>query len=154
MTDGNPDRTGEHSQVPPPGYQPSPSPPGYPQPGQTPHGAPSQPPPGYAVYGQPTYGRAAQNHGQATAAMVIGIVGLASMLFCYGLVSIITGPIAFFMGRSAQKEINASPHSWSNAGMARAGWIMGLIQTILSLLVLIAVATFFIWAFSVDDADF
>lgn len=145
MTDGNSDWIGDQGSTPPPGYPPA---------GHSPYGAPPQPPPGYAVYGQPAYGPAAQTHGGATASMVVGIVGLASMFFCYGLVSIITGPIAFFMGRSAAKEIAASPQSWSNSGMAKAGWIMGLIQTMLSLLLLIAVAAFIIWAVSVDDSNF
>lgn len=111
-------------------------------------------PHGYTPYGQPSYGPVAQSHGTATASMVVGIVGLASMFFCYGLVSIITGPIAFFMGRSAEKQMAMSPQSWSNRGMARAGWIMGLIQTILSLLLLIAVVGFILWAISVDDSNF
>jgi hypothetical protein len=86
--------------------------------------------------------------------MVVGIVGLVSIFVCYGVVSIVLGPIAFFMGRSAQKEMEASPSAWSNTGMARAGWIMGLIQTILSVIALAGIAAFFIWAASVDDSGF
>ena len=85
--------------------------------------------------------------------MVLGIFGLVSMLFCYGLLSIVLGPIAFFMGRSAQKEIERSPHSWSNAGMARAGWIMGLIQTILSVVVIVVVVVFFSYLFRIGALD-
>jgi hypothetical protein len=38
--------------------------------------------------------------------------------------------------------------------MARAGWIMGLIQTILSVIGLAGIAVFFIWATSIDDSGF
>ena len=86
--------------------------------------------------------------------MVLGIVGLASIFFCYGALSIVLGPIAFFMGRSAQKEMEQAPSAWSNAGMARAGWIMGLIQTILSVIAIVAIAAFFIWFATIDDSNF
>lgn len=86
--------------------------------------------------------------------MVLGIVGLASIFFCYGILGIVLGPIAFFMGRSAQKEMEPSPGSWSNSGMAKAGWIMGLIQIIIAIVAIIAVAAFIIWAVNVDDPNF
>ncbi|MFK7918725.1 MAG: hypothetical protein AB8G14_11640 [Ilumatobacter sp.] len=124
------------------------------QPGAGHYGAPQQLPPGYSPYGQPVGQQFGQSHSKATTSMVLGIVGLASIFFCYGIVSIVMGPIAYFMGKSAEKEIALSPQSWTNAGMARAGWIMGLIQTILSILLLLAVVGFVIWVISVDDANF
>lgn len=129
-------------------------PPGYSTPPSFRHAPGEYQPHGYAPYGQTTYGQPAQSNGKATTSMVLGIVGLASMFFCYGLLSIVLGPIAFFMGRSAQKEIEQEPSSWSNAGMARAGWIMGLIQTILSIIAIIALGAFIIWWASLDDTSF
>lgn len=86
--------------------------------------------------------------------MVLGIVGLASFVFCYGALSIVLGPLSFFLGRSAQKEIQATPTAWSNAGMAKAGWILGLIQTILAVIVIIVIVAFVIWAGTLDESDF
>lgn len=124
----------------PPGYGPQP----YPQ----------QAPTGYQPYGQPGFGPIAQSNGKATTSMVLGITGLASLVICYGVLSIVLGPIAFFLGRSAQKEMEATPLAWSNIGMAKAGWIMGLIQTILSVIAFAAIAAFFIWFATLDDSNF
>lgn len=86
--------------------------------------------------------------------MVVGIVGLASIVFCYGVLGIVLGPIAYFMGRSAEKEMALAPNAWSNKGMARAGWIMGLIQIIIAIVVVLAVGALIIWAASADGSDF
>ncbi len=136
------------------GQQPTPGPP----PGYGPQPLPPQqyPPqyPAYPGYGQPGFGPVAQTNSKATTSMVLGIVGLASMVFCYGVLSIVLGPIAFFMGRSAQKEMEVAPSAWSNAGMAKAGWIMGLIQTVLSVIAIAAIAAFIIWVATTDDSNF
>ena len=108
---------------------------------------------GYQPYGQPGFGPIAQSNGKATTAMVLGIIGLA-LLPCYGIPTLFLSPTAYFIGRSSQKEIDANPGSWSNAGMAKAGWIMGLIGSILVLLFIIAIVGLVIWAGSVDDSNF
>lgn len=132
----------------------SPTPPAYgTQPTYPPAQYPQQAPQGYQPYGQAGFGPVAQSNGKATTAMILGIVGLA-LLPCYGVPTLFLAPIAFFLGRSSQKEIDASPGSWSNGGMAKAGWIMGLIGSILVLLFAIFVAAVLIWAASVDDSNF
>jgi len=115
---------------------------------------PQQPPPGYQSFGQPVYGRPTSSNGKATASMVVGIVGLVSIVICYGALGIVLGPISFFMGRSAEKEMALAPDAWSNRGMARAGWIMGLIQIILAIVVILAFGAILIWATSADDSNF
>ncbi len=102
---------------PPPGGQP-PGPWGYQQPYQ-PYQQPYQPYPTY-----PGYGVVQQNSGKATAAMVIGIV---SLVICWGLLS----PVALALGLSARKDIDRSGGQLGGRGQATAGWILGLIGTVL-----------------------
>ncbi len=83
------------------------------------YGAP--PPPG--PYGQPMQGGMGQPHGSATTAMVLGILSLV----CCGFLGI----PAYIVGRRAEQEILASNGALTGEGMAKAGWIMGLISMIL-----------------------
>ena len=87
------------------------------------------PPPNY---GQPAYGGGGvpQNHPRATTALILGILAF----LCCG---IFTGIPAFIIGRRAEAEIYASGGQLGGAGMAKAGWILGLISIILSVLALI-----------------
>lgn len=68
--------------------------------------------------------KAAPTDGQAIAALVLGIVGLA-------LCPIIPSAIALPLGRGAERRIKASGGTLTGEGMAKAGWIMGLIGLIL-----------------------
>lgn len=114
-------------QSPPPGWQPPP--PGY---GQA---------PGYGQvpgYGQMPFRPAAPTEGMAVAAMVIGIVGLAGACM-YGIGTLIS-PVALFLGRSSMKKIDASQGQLGGRGMAQAGFIMGIIGTVLLVLAILAVA--------------
>ncbi|WP_051062224.1 hypothetical protein [Ilumatobacter nonamiensis] len=110
-----------------------------PPPGSPDESFPEQiPPPGYQAYGQPGSAPGSQSNGKGTAAMVCGIIGLVMLLLC-GVFSVVISPVAFFLGRSASKEIEAAPGQYSNAGQAKAGWIMGLIGMILVAIWLVVV---------------
>jgi hypothetical protein len=85
---------------------------------------PPPPPPGPA-YGVP--GGVPANHPRAVLILVLGIVSL----FCCG---IITGPIAIIFANKAKAEINASNGTLGGAGMVQAGFILGIIGTVLSIL--------------------
>jgi len=87
------------------------------------------PPPG--GYGQPMPGGMGQQHGSATTAMILGILGL---VLC-GLLGI----PAFIIGRKAEREILASNGALTGEGMAKAGWIMGLISMIFIVLGIVLV---------------
>ena len=97
-----------------------------------PYGPPYQPPyPGY----QPP----APNHPSATAAMVLGIIGLVGLLSCAG-VTLVLSPFAWAIGGRAVKEIDAAPPgTYSGRDQANAGRIMGLIGTILLIVAVLAV---------------
>lgn len=86
---------------------------------------------------QPQYGypppmpmQYAPDHPQATTALVLGIVGI---VVCAGLLS----PFAWWIGKKAVNEIDASQGRLGGRGAAQAGYILGIIGTcILGLYVL------------------
>lgn len=74
------------------------------------------------------------DHPQATTALVLGILGI---VLCQVL-----GPIAWWMGKKARDEIDASGGALGGRGNAQAGYIMGIVGTVLlviSVLVLLFV---------------
>lgn len=110
-----------------PTTQPAPPPPyGYQAaPPAPPYGAPYQPAP-YPVYYQ-------ESNSKATAALVLGIVGL---FVC----PLICSAIALILGSQAKKEIAASGGMMSGESAATAGIILGWVGIVLSLIGII------IWA--------
>jgi Domain of unknown function (DUF4190) len=60
--------------------------------------------------------------GQATLALVLGIVGLAC---CGGIIS----PVALFIGNSSRHRIQNSGGTVGGGGLATAGFILGIIGT-------------------------
>ena len=113
--------------------------------GQPAYGQPAygQPPYGQPPYGQQQYGGPPQglvpDHPKATTALVLGILGI---VICQ-----IIGPFAWRIGKQAVDEIDASNGQLGGRGTAQAGYILGVIGTILLglgvllVVVLIAVGT-------------
>jgi hypothetical protein len=91
-------------------YEPPPGPPGQ-QPG---HG-----------YGTPPAG----TNNKAVIALVLGIVGLPLSVCCsvLGLV----GVPAIILGRTARREIAASGGTQSGDGMARWGFVLGVVDVVI-----------------------
>ncbi len=110
------------------GYPPAPGP-AYAHPNAAvpyPPSFPGYPPAGYPPAGYPPAGypmQAPPEHPQAVTAMVLGILGLV----CCGLAS----PFAIWTGRKAMNEIDASGGWQGGRGQAQAGFIMGIIGTVL-----------------------
>jgi hypothetical protein len=116
----------------PPGIPPSPPPPsGLPPAMPPPPGSPF-PQPGYSGYGV----AAPRTDGMAIAALVVGIVAAVG-IFCYGIIAVILGPIAIYLGLRSRRQIRASGGALGGYGMAQAGWIIGLCAAILGALYLI-----------------
>jgi len=67
-----------------------------------------------------------QTDSGAVAALVVGVVGHALLM-----VGLILGPIAIFMGSAAKKRILTSGGALDGAGLAQAGFILGITATIL-----------------------
>ncbi|CAN5500579.1 hypothetical protein BH10ACT10_BH10ACT10_29440 [soil metagenome] len=104
-----------YQQQPPPGYGQPP----YQQP--MPYGQP----PGYQV-------RLAPEHPQATTSLVLGIIGL--------VVCSVVAPFAWRLGKRTLDEIDASQGQVGGRGAAQAGYVLGIIGTVvlgLALLVIV-----------------
>jgi hypothetical protein len=131
----------------PPGGGPGPlnpyGPPGAPAPyPPAPYGHPPQPqgPYPYAGYphqgapGMPWVGGPQPPGGTSTAAMVLGIIGLVLVCTCYGsFLAIFVAPTALGLGISARRKVAAGLQG--GAGQANAGFVMGIIGTVLSVLI-------------------
>lgn len=161
-----PSPSGPPAAGPPAGFGPPAGPapyPGGPYGHQVP---PSQPPgygygyaayPGYGVPGVP--GRHAPwatgpqpPGGTSTAAMVLGIIGLVLTLTCYGsLLAVFVSPVALGLGISARRKVAAGLQGGS--GQANAGFIMGIIGLVLSLLVAVLLVIGMIAAYHDSQDD-
>lgn len=108
---------------PPPGgpYDPNQPPGGY---GAPPPGGYGAPPPG-GGYGAP------QNHPRAMTSLILGILGVVCCSIC--------APFAWSVGKKAVNEIDASGGRLGGRGQAQAGYILGIIGTVLLILSLIFV---------------
>ncbi|QXC62979.1 hypothetical protein KSP35_09435 [Aquihabitans sp. G128] len=153
-----PGGTGQPGAEPPPAYGPPPTagqpagygpPPSYGPPtyGQQPgYGYGPQPQYGYGSY---TYGR---EHPQGTTILVLGICSLVFTFICG--VGIFLGPVAWIMGNTAIKEIDANPSAYSNRGSVQTGRICGIVATALLALSVLALVVFFaFFAFSPDTSS-
>lgn len=106
------------------------------QPGQSGYGQqpyPQAPPPGYPARGQVQY---APDHPRATTTLVLGILGL---VLCQVL-----APFAWVMGRRTLNEIEASQGRVGGRGAAQAGYVLGIVGTVLLVLGLIFLVLYFV----------
>lgn len=127
---------------PPPGYQAPPGPPPSDlPPGYQPPTPPSGPPPSYQpppvpppAYQPPSYsaGAVVASPPQNQKSVIALVLGILSCVCCP-----ITGPIAFFIGRQAMAEIDASGGTQGGRGLAQAGFILGIIGTAFLVLALL-----------------
>lgn len=114
------------------------------QPPAGPSGPPpwQPPPPGYPV---PPVPMAPPTSGKATTALVLGICGLVICPFVLSVPAII-------VGQSAKKEIDASQGRLGGRSQAQAGFILGIIGTVLGVLVALFVAVVFAFGSAVENA--
>jgi len=105
-----------------PAGNPAPTPGGY--------GAPTGPPPYGAPTGTPPYGRpggAPPRNGLGTAALVLGIVGLALSIVLIGALPGVLAIILGFVGRARARRREAT-----NGGAALAGIITGVLAVVIA----------------------
>ena len=81
------------------------------------------------------------NDGQAVAALVLAIAGL---FVCPVIPSI----IAIVLGRSAERRIKESGGTLGGEGLARAGWIVGIIGVVTGALFIIIFLGIFVFSFA------
>ncbi len=97
-----------------------------------------QPPPP-TPYGTPGgYAALPATDTQATASLVIGIVGLVTGSLC--CITLVLSPVAIYLGYSAKKRIAESHGRLKGEGMATAGLVLGIIGTVLGILVIVLIA--------------
>ena len=127
-----------------PGQQPPPNPYGAPASnpygqsyGQVPYGTQGYSNPVSGPYGQGQYAQP-ENHPQAVTALVLGIL---SLVMC----GLFTGIPAMIIGRKATREIRGSGGRYSGDGMATAGFVTGLISTLITGLAFVFVVLVFIF---------
>ncbi len=107
----------------PPSYNPPPGGYGTPPPGYN-------PPPGGDPYGMPP-----QNSNKAVWALVTGLLGL----LCCGVIGI----AGIILGKQAKAEIEASQGRLTGAGMAKAGFILGIVSVVLTVIGVVFYAILF-----------
>src|SRR5713226_7516118 len=111
---------------PQPVVEPTPPPPPPPPP------LPPYGPAGYPAY--PVYAPPTDN--QAIASLVLGIVSFVG-LSCCGVPTLILGPLAIYFGRTSAARVQASGGALGGHEIATAGWIIGIIATVLGALYLL-----------------
>jgi len=85
---------------------------------------------------------AREGNGVAITAAVLGALGLLMLVLTFGGLFIIALPLgiaAMVLGRVGRRKVDRG-ETHSGRGAARAGWIMGLITTVLSVLAILLVA--------------
>lgn len=109
------------------------------------YGHPSSAPPPYGYgpgpggYGWPG---APLPNGKSVAAMVIGIISLVVVSSCWGsFIGIITSPVALGLGLSARRA--ADRGELGGRGQAVAGFVMGIVGTILSAIIVTVIVLMF-----------
>ena len=130
----------------PPGSPPQPAqPPTQPAQPPTPPTQPTQPAAPTYSYGQPYAAPHAvasePGNGEATAALVLGIVAIVLVvplgIFAITLpVALICGVIAVVLGRSGRRKVDRGQTS-RKRGQAQAGFVMGVIGTALAVLAIV-----------------
>jgi hypothetical protein len=80
------------------------------------------------------------DHPKATTALVLGIVGVAAGVMCY--LPFLLCPFAWAIGRKTVREIDASGGHLGGRGAATAGYILGIVGTVLLAVALLALLVY------------
>jgi hypothetical protein len=131
---------------PPPGYGYQPPPPGYPPP-PPPGWQPPPPAPGYGYAYYPPAPPQPEN-GSAVAGFVVSIVAGALLLLSGGLaapVSLIAAPFGIYYSRKGKRAVDEGKTP-KHRGLAQAGFIVGIVTVVLSV---VAIA---FWTFAFIEA--
>jgi hypothetical protein len=132
---------------PPQGYGPGYVPP------QNPYVPPQEFSAPHSPYGspyQPAYaGGLMPAHPSATTSLVLGIIGLVSVVVCAGVLLVLS-PFAWALGAKAVRQIDASPGSYAGRDRAQAGKILGIIGSVLLVLGVLAIILLVVVAASSD----
>jgi len=85
--------------------------------------------------------------GKAIASMVLGILSIVGCM-TYGVASLLLGPLAILFSRLAVRQIKRGEVGGSSSGMATAGLVCGIIGSVIGVLCVVLLASFFTLAIS------
>lgn len=109
----------------------------------SPQGAPYRMAPQYL--GNP----GAPTHPLAVTSLVLGVVGLVSLLLTPFLIVTFVGaicsPFAIWLGVRARREIRAQPLAYSGEGVATGGFVTGIVGVVLGIIGLVLIVIFFLF---------
>lgn len=71
----------------------------------------------------------APEHPNATATLVLGIVGLATLFVAFPFIS----PVAWYLGARARREMAADPGRYRSSGSLTAGYVLGIIGSLIAI---------------------
>ncbi len=84
----------------------------------------------------------ATSHPHGVAILVLGILSV--------IVLPLLGPVAWALGRSVLREIDAAPVPHTNRSMVQAGMILGIVGTVMLIVGLVLFALVIIWVMTGD----
>ncbi len=85
---------------------------------------------------------APRSHPRASAILLCGILGVTIVP--------VLGPVAWALGRSALREIDAAPGRYTRRSTVLAGMVLGIVATVFLIAGLVLVVTIIIWATTGD----
>lgn len=80
----------------------------------------------------------APEHPNATTTLVLGIISVCMLFVGFP----VTGPIAWYLGSKARKEMRQYPGRYRESSSLNAGWVMGIISSCLLILGVLMIALF------------
>jgi hypothetical protein len=114
---------------------------------------PPPPPPGPPGPAGSQYGTVQPNNRFAIPALILGILSITG-LCCYGVGGPILGIPAAILGHIGKREIRESGGAQGGQGMAQAGFITGIVGSVLGALGFVVIVLFIILGFAVDPGSF
>ncbi len=110
----------------------------------------------YGQYPWPAWPQPLPKHPASTTAMVLGIVAVAAgvALTCtcgIGVLLFGLGPVAWYLGGKAVREIDAAPQRYGGRSEASTGRVLGIVATVLLILSVLAIIAFVVLLVSVPE---
>ena len=68
-------------------------------------------------------------HPNAVPALVVGVVGIATLLVGFPFVS----PVAWYLAAKGRREVRQNPGSYRDSGILTAGFVLGIVGTLVAI---------------------
>jgi hypothetical protein len=104
---------------------------------------PQYPPTPYEPAPYAPMGPQTREHSTGIVALVLGIAAFATGI-------LLLSPFAWWLGKKAMNEIDAAPGTYGNRGMALAGYVMGIIGSVLLALFILGLIALIVGLYSVS----